>query len=91
MFDIGYLYRGWEAYGHGSGYNVFAAKDASVGLATMQLDVSKWGSTMTWADLTEEQQGVLNDWVDKFENSYGYPVIGYLVDGFFPRSSLKDE
>ena len=91
VFDVGYLYRGWEAYGPGSGYSVVSARDASVGLATMSLQPVKGADTTKWADLSEDQQTVLDDWVSKFEHTYGYPVVGFITDGFYPRTAAMDE
>ncbi len=89
VFDVGFLYRGWEAYGPRGGYAVFSGADASWALATMSLvPQAEWPTDATWESLGADEQKTLNDWVDKFENVYGYPVVGWIVDGFFPSTSL---
>lgn len=89
VFDVGFLYRGWEAYGPRGGYAVFSGADASWALANMSLEPQdKWPAGVTWDSLGADEQKTLNDWVDKFENAYSYPVVGWIVDGFLPCSSL---
>lgn len=63
---------GRSFYGPGGGYSMFAARDASLALATMNLkeenaDVSQ---------LNEKQQKVLADWAEKYLSKY--PVVGVL-------------
>jgi predicted heme/steroid binding protein len=52
-----------DLYGEG-GYSVFAGKDASIGLATMQLEPAAWEAAKA-RGLTSEEQEVLADWVSR--------------------------
>jgi predicted heme/steroid binding protein len=89
VFDVGALRRGWDAYGPTGGYNVFSAADASWALASMCLEPQdKWPAHPKFEDLSTDEQSTLADWVDKFQNFYSYPVVGWIRDGFFPREGL---
>ena len=74
-------------YGPGCAYNVFAGRDASFGLATMELDNSKWSAR----ELTPSEADVLTDWYNRFTNKY--PIVGALVEGSRPMTlkQLRDE
>eukprot|EP01138_Halocafeteria_seosinensis_P016404 gb/GECG01016735.1/.p1 GENE.gb/GECG01016735.1/~~gb/GECG01016735.1/.p1 ORF type:complete len:178 (+),score=25.74 gb/GECG01016735.1/:1-534(+) len=65
-------------YGPGGPYHCFAGRDATIGLATMELDPSKWDQR-SWSDLSQGEKDTLDDWVQKFEMKY--PLVGYLTDG----------
>jgi len=67
-------------YGPGAAYGVFAGKDASRGLARMEIEYK--GADIS--DLTGSQQVVLEEWTQKFEGKY--PVVGRLVDSTEPNS-----
>ena len=58
-------------------------RDASVGLATMQTDPSKWTKRAV-SELTHSEQDTLADWVGRFAAKYD--VIGYLNDGAHPKT-----
>eukprot|EP00050_Salpingoeca_kvevrii_P006752 m.291410 g.291410 ORF g.291410 m.291410 type:complete len:250 (-) comp12467_c0_seq1:1183-1932(-) len=65
-----------DFYGPGSGYAVFAGRDASRGLACMDLAPRpvEWDEL---DDLTAEQKQTLREWCTSFESKY--PVRGRLV------------
>ena len=67
-------------YGPGGPYGVFAGKDASRGLAKMEIEYK--GSDVS--DLTGSQQTTLQEWHDKFESKY--PIVGRIVDDSQPNS-----
>ena len=67
-------------YGPGGPYGVFAGKDASRGLARMEIEYK--GSDIS--DLTGSQQTTLQEWHDKFESKY--PLVGRIVDDTQPNS-----
>jgi hypothetical protein len=88
VFDVGCLERGWRSYGPEGGYRVFSARDASWALATFSLsDPSSWPGDATWESLEDSEKRCLDDWVDKFENGYRYPIVGWIEDGFYPSTA----
>ena len=60
-----------------------ARRDASIGLATMQTDPSKW-TKRSVAELSHSERDTLADWVNRFAAKYD--VIGYLNDGANPKT-----
>ncbi|KNE64110.1 hypothetical protein AMAG_09172 [Allomyces macrogynus ATCC 38327] len=70
-------------YPHGSGYGVFAGKDASRALAKSLLN--KENCVPQWKDLPADELKVLNDWFAFYEKKY--PVVGRIIDG---SSELAD-
>ena len=58
---------GNDFYGPGAGYNVFAGRDASIGLATMELDPAKWAPAgpRLVASLSLSEVDTLNSWVSR--------------------------
>ena len=70
-------------YGPGGPYGVFAGKDASRGLARMEVQYS--GADIS--DLTGSQHTTLQEWHDKFESKY--PLVGRLVDSTEPNSGTQ--
>jgi len=77
VFDVSSA-RGF--YGPGAAYGVFAGKDASRGLARMEIEYK--GADIS--DLSGSQQVTLQEWADKFESKY--PVVGRIVDSTEPNS-----
>jgi len=67
-------------YGPGAAYGVFAGKDASRGLATMEIEYK--GADIS--DLSGSQQVTLDEWAQKFESKY--PIVGRIVDSSEPNS-----
>ncbi|KAJ3358487.1 hypothetical protein GGF32_000390 [Allomyces javanicus] len=70
-------------YPHGSGYGVFAGKDASRALAKSSLDEEH--CVPQWKDLPADELKVLNDWFAFYEKKY--PIVGRVNDG---SSELAD-
>lgn len=76
---------GWEFYSPGKSYQIFAGRDATVGLAKMSLlpgdicETNERGLKGEEAvkDLTDEEVEVLEDWVKKYEEKY--VLVGNLV------------
>ena len=64
-------------YGPGGPYSKFAGRDASRALAKMSLDEADLDNPRI-DDLTEKEIKILDDWVKKFEQAKGYPVVGKL-------------
>ena len=58
-------------------------RDATIGLATMQTDATKWVKTSV-SELTASEKDTLADWVGRF--SMKYRIVGYLNDGAAPKS-----
>lgn len=76
VYDVSY--GGYEMYSEGSGYHVFAGKEASRSLALMSLKEEDSLST-DLSDLTETQQKTLDDWEKKFAEVRKYPVVGRIA------------
>ncbi len=74
---------GRDFYGPGGGYSCFAARDATIGLATMNLEPATWAGR-TVAELTPAHRETLDSWVAKF--MVKYKVVGCLKDGARPTS-----
>jgi len=70
-------------YGPGGGYSVFAGRDASIGLATMETDPAKWAKVSV-GELSAAQRDTLSDWVQRFRLKYD--IVGFCNDGSAPRS-----
>ncbi len=68
MFDVTSHPSGRDFYGPGCGYHVFAGKDATIGLSTMELDPTKWGAPQS--SLTPKQLETLAQWVSKYLAKY---------------------
>ncbi|TXT15925.1 hypothetical protein VHUM_00428 [Vanrija humicola] len=64
-----------EMYGKGSGYNVFAGKDASRGLGMSSLDAKD--AVSDYSTLTEAQRKTLDQWDSFFAKRYN--VVGKVV------------
>ena len=75
VFDMSF--GGVTFYGPGGPYNRFAGRDASRALAKMSLDAADLDNPRI-DDLEEKQIKILDDWVQKFEHSKGYPIVGKL-------------
>lgn len=72
VFDVS---AGSAFYGPGNPYHVFAAKDATYGLATTSTDPEKLIGDLS--NLTQSQKDTHMQWHAKFASKY--PIIGYLV------------
>merc|ERR1719313_2636240 len=68
---------GYEMYGPGGPYHLFAGIDASRCLAKMSFKPEDINSRDV-SDLTEEEQKVLADWESRFVNSKKYPIVARL-------------
>lgn len=77
VFDVSY--GGKEYYGPEGPYKHFAGIDASRALAKMSFSAEDITSHDV-SDLDETQRKTLQEWVDKFENTRKYPVVGYFDD-----------
>ena len=75
VYDVSF--GGYDMYCDGSGYHVFAGKDASRAFAKMSLKEEDTNSS-DLSDLTETQQKTLDDWIEKFEKKKKYPVVGKI-------------
>ncbi|KAF8926606.1 cytochrome b5-like heme/steroid binding domain-containing protein [Dissophora ornata] len=62
----------YEMYGPGSGYHVFAGKDASRALGKSSLVPAE--CTPDYSDFNEKEQKTLDDWFIFFEKRY--PIVG---------------
>lgn len=76
---------GADFYGPGGAYHAFAGQDATLGLASMEVDPANWPKRASRDDLTAQEEDTLNSWIQKFEEKY--PVVGFLTDGFEGRST----
>jgi membrane-associated progesterone receptor component len=83
VFDMSSHESGPAFYGPGGGYHAFAGRDATIGLATMEVSPDKC-TKVTVAELSAAERDTLGDWVQRF--SMKYHVVGYLTDGAHPRS-----
>ena len=77
VFDVT---AGASFYGPGGPYGVFAGKDASRGLAKMDLKPSEFGIS----DLSPSEKNTLKEWAQKFSDKY--PQVGVIVDYTVPNS-----
>ena len=76
VFDVSF--GGYEMYSEGSGYHVFAGKEASRSLALMSLKEEDSLST-DLSDLTETNRKTLDDWERKFKDVKKYPIVGKII------------
>jgi membrane-associated progesterone receptor component len=67
-------------YGPGGPYGAFAGKDASRGLAKMEIAYK--GADIS--DLSASEKQSLNEWADKYDTKY--PIVGKIVDESEPNS-----
>jgi hypothetical protein len=75
---------GGEAfYGPGGPYACFAGHDASVGLATMELDPAKWAARAV-SDFSASETDTMMQWVRRFREKYA--VAGALTEGSRPTT-----
>lgn len=70
-------------YGPGGAYGVFAGRDGTVGLATMQTDPTQWQKTSA-EELSASEKDVVHDWLMRFRNKY--TLLGSLRDGSRPTT-----
>ncbi len=68
-----------QSYRPGSNYNIFAGKDATVGLAKMSLDPTDLETSDT-SRLKESEVACLDQWFKQFKEHYKYPVVGVIAD-----------
>ena len=68
-----------QSYRPGSTYNIFAGKDATVGLAKMSLDPIDLESNDI-SRLKEAEIACLDQWFKQFKEHYKYPIVGIIVD-----------
>ncbi|KAK1925462.1 cytochrome b5 [Papiliotrema laurentii] len=72
VFDVSHKK---EMYGKGTGYNVFAGKDASKGLGMSSLDPKD--AVADYSGLNEAQMKTLDQWESFFEKRYN--IVGKVV------------
>jgi len=65
-----------ESFTAGTGYNALAGRDASRALSVMSLDQEHLRSDVE--SCTEEELGVLSDWVIYFKDKKKYPLVGHV-------------
>jgi len=70
-------------YGPGGSYGAFAGRDASRGLAKMEV---KYDSALI-DDLSTGEKQTLREWADKFDSKY--PIVGKIIDYTEPNSGPK--
>jgi membrane-associated progesterone receptor component len=87
VFDMSSHETGKSFYGPGGPYHAFAGKDASIGLATMETDPSKWKKSSV-SELSAAERDILQDWVNRF--SAKYQIVGYLNEGSHPRTAKEE-
>lgn len=75
--------KGRDFYGPGAGYAPFAGRDATVGLATMEIEPAKWTKKAV-AELSSAELDTLSNWVGRFRQKYD--VVGFLNDGARPMT-----
>ncbi|ELU07586.1 hypothetical protein CAPTEDRAFT_201522 [Capitella teleta] len=68
--------KGQQFYGEGAPYQAFAGRDASRGLATMEMKVKDTKDDLS--DLTEIQKQSMLSWAKTFEEKYD--LVGFLVE-----------
>lgn len=61
--------------------------DATIGLATMNLEPETW-QNKSLKDLSASEVDTLESWVQRFSGKY--KLIGYLNDGAHPRSTATN-
>lgn len=81
VFDVE---AGRDFYGPGGPYAAFSGRDATMGLATMEVDPAKWGPRRTSAELSAAEADTLASWVARFRTKYR--VVGFLNDGANPTT-----
>lgn len=59
-------------------------RDATIGLATMEVDVTKWGPRTKSSELSAAEADTLASWVARFRAKY--QVVGFLNDGANPTT-----
>lgn len=74
---------GRDFYGPGNSYAPFCGRDATIGLATMEVDPSKWTKHVV-SDLSSPEVDTLGSWVSRFRQKY--PIVGFLNDGARPMT-----
>ena len=65
VFDVSVSESGREFYGPTGGYHCFAGRDATFGLATMNLTPAEWEGK-TAADVSPSQREVLDNWIARY-------------------------
>ncbi|CAM9670941.1 unnamed protein product, partial [Heterosigma akashiwo] len=73
VYDVSF--GGWQFYGEGAPYHLFAGRDASRALARLSFAAADLGSPEL-GDLGEKERGVLADWERTFARKKRYPVVG---------------
>lgn len=74
VYDVSF--GGWQFYGEGAPYHLFAGRDASRALARLSFAAADLGSPEL-GDLGEKERGVLADWERTFARKKRYPVVGW--------------
>ena len=84
VYDFSSHPTGPAFYGPGGGYSVFAGRDATFGLATMNLEPATWPATV---EFTDAQKDTLAQWVLKFNEKY--TIRGCCSEGMRPTSLVQ--
>lgn len=89
VFDMSSHETGPSFYGPGGAYGVFAGRDASIGLASMQTDPAQWKRTSV-TELSASERDIVYDWLIRFRNKY--TIVGSCIEGSNPTTlqQLKD-
>lgn len=83
VFNMSSHPSGPSFYGPDGPYGPMAGRDATIALATMNVDPAQC-TKRTIAELSASERDTLADWVSRF--SAKYEVAGFLNDGANPRS-----
>ncbi len=81
VYDFSSHPTGPAFYGPGGGYSAFAGRDATFGLATMNLEPATWPAA---AEFTDAQKETLAQWTGKFLEKYA--IRGSCSEGLRPTT-----
>ena len=87
VYDMASNPSGADFYGPGKNYAVFAGRDATFGLATMNLEPHTWPAA--GAAYTPTQLETLASWASKFNSKYA--VKGWLAGGKYRDAAALRE
>jgi predicted heme/steroid binding protein len=86
VYDVS---KGEEYYAPGSGYSIFAGRDANVPFVTGKFDPEEAEKPLT--ELTPMQLHSLQHWAEFYENEEKYPFVGFLVGELYDETGKPTE